>query len=82
MGDRHCTNKLGFVRRTSTGCSLGGHSADTAAPDAAAVEPAAPALPLAPAVELCAKVGAVNEKTNVIVAKIFKIRIKLTPTNC
>ena len=50
--------------------------APAAAPDAAAVDPAAPALPLAPAdAELCAKVGTDNDKTKVIVAKILKIRI-------
>ena len=57
--------------------------APAAAPEAAADDPAAPALPLeAPADddEDCANDGIASDITNTSVNIIFKIRIKLTPT--
>ena len=53
-------------------------AAPVAAPEAAAEDPAAPLD--APAEDDCAKDGNDNDITKIIVDKIFKIRIKLTPT--
>ena len=56
-------------------------AAAPAAPEAAAVEPAAPAELLAPAAEDCANDGTAKNVTNKIDDNNLKIRIKLTPVS-